>query len=407
MTPESPACAATAGAAVTPSEDPRGPVRPPAAGSLSVEIVRDTFAFASLADEWDALVRQMPRPSPFLVHAWLAAWWRHHQGGATLQIHVARRDGGIVGALPLFVQPRLGIRVARFLGGHESALADMLLADEAVGDVASVLLESALAAGNDLLDVFGLPPDSRLAAAAGPTRLRLIPRVEAPVLELPHGWEAAYTERTSAKKRNLHRRRRRQLAELGRLEVQVARDPDELRDALEEAFRLHALRFRDRPDGSGFATPAGMRFHRDAITAVAPLGLPRITTLRLDSRAIAFHYWFSFCERMYVYRLAFDPQYARFSPGLVNTLDAIEGADAEGITRVEFLGSGERYKLELADHLEPLHQGLGLAATPRGRAAAAVRTWGIQSFLRVKRSPRAQRLYVNGLAPVRRLVRRV
>lgn len=378
-----------------------------AARPLTLEIVDDTPAFAALAGEWDALVRAMPRPSPFLVHAWLGVWWRHQGAGATLQVHVARRQGRLVGALPLFVRPRLGMRVARFLGGRESALADLLLADGAADEVAVALVESALAAGNDLVDVFGLPAGSRLATAAGPGRLRLIPRVEAPVLELPRGWEAAYAARTSAKKRNLHRRRRRQLAELGRLEVEVARDAAELRQALEEAFRLHARRFAGRPDSSSFATAAGMRFHRDAVAAVAPLGLPRIATLRLDSRPIAFHYWFSFCERMYVYRLAFDPTYARFSPGLVNTLDAIEAAAAEGVKRIEFLGSDERYKLELADHLEPLHQGLGLAGSTRGRAAAAARAVGIHSRLRLKRSETAQRLYVDRLAPARRLVRRL
>jgi CelD/BcsL family acetyltransferase involved in cellulose biosynthesis len=187
----------------------------------------------------------------------------------------------------------------------------------------------------------------------------------------------------------------------------VARDADELRRALEEAFRLHALRFADRPDSSGFATAAGMRFQRDALEAMARLGVPRITTLRLDGQAIAFHYWFYFCQRMYAYRLGFDPAYARFSPGVANTLDAIEAAAAEGVTRVEFLGGREQYKLELADHLEPLHQGLGLAGSARGRAVAIARTAGIRSFLRLKRSETARRLYVDWLAPVRRLHRRL
>ena len=68
---------------------------------------------------------------------------------------------------------------------------------------------------------------------------------------------------------------------------------------------------------------------------------------------------------MYVYRIAFDPSFGRLSPGVINTLDAIETAAAEGATRVEFLGGAERYKVELADRLEPLCQGLGLACTLR------------------------------------------
>ena len=41
------------------------------------------------------------------------------------------------------------------------------------------------------------------------------------------------------------------------------------------------------------------------------------------------------------------------------------------MTRVEFLGGGERYKLELADGLAPLYHGFGVASGVRGRAYAA------------------------------------
>jgi CelD/BcsL family acetyltransferase involved in cellulose biosynthesis len=110
---------------------------------------------------------------------------------------------------------------------------------------------------------------------------------------------------------------------------------------------------------------------------------------------------------MYVHRLAFDPAVARFSPGLVNTLDAIESAAQEGMTRVEFLGGGERYKVELADAFEPLYHGFGMASGMGGRAYAATQLATIRTRLALKRSPRLHRLYFEDLAPVRRLVQRV
>ena len=153
----------------------------------------------------------------------------------------------------------------------------------------------------------------------------------------------------------------------------MAREPDELAAALEDAFRLHALRWEGRPDGSGFATETGKRFQRAALRRLCEIDVARIVTTRLDGRAIAFHYWFALEGRMYVHRLAFDPALARCSPGLVNTLDAIAAAAGEGLTRVEFLGGGERYKLELADAPEPLMDGFAVAsgvARPRLRRRA-------------------------------------
>jgi CelD/BcsL family acetyltransferase involved in cellulose biosynthesis len=325
---------------------------------------------------WDELVRAMHRPSPFLLHGWLAAWIRHYVQDGELRVHVVRRNDILVGALPLFVTRRRGLRVAQFLGASQSALADMLLATDAGPDVAEALVQLALGSGHDFADLFGLTAESHLAGAHAAAGLRLVERVEAPVLDLTPGFDEIYREKTSSKRRNLHNRRLRQLGEVGDVRFTVARSHEELSVALDSAFTLHNLRWSGRPDGSGFATEQGMRFHREAILALADLDIPRIVTLELDGRPAAFHYYFAFCERMYVHRLAFDPALARLSPGAVTNLEAIRVASNEGLQRVEFLGGDERYKLELADGIEPLYQGIGMAATSRGRLAVSARMAG-------------------------------
>ena len=369
---------------------------------MTVSTIRDEEGFAALAPEWDALVRAMPRPSPFLLHGWLHAWWRHFGAGHELRVHVVYEHGRLVGALPLYVRRRFGVRVAGFLGDDAAALADILVAPDD-GPSTAARLAAQAGDGADFVDVFGLPAGSRLASSS-PADLTLIARAEAPVLELAGGWEAVYTERTSSKRRSLHRRRWRQLAELGEVTFEVARTAPELEAGLEDAFRLHDARWRDRPEASGFATPDGRRFHRAAIRALAPTGAPRIALLRVGGQAVACNYFFLVGDRMYFHELAFDPALSRWSPGQLTTLAAIEAAAAEGAQRVEFLGGGERYKLELADRLEPLHQAIGLAATARGRAAAAARVASVRAHLRLKQTP-VRRLYYEGLAPARRVAR--
>jgi CelD/BcsL family acetyltransferase involved in cellulose biosynthesis len=374
---------------------------------LRLDVVRSVDGFASLAEEWDRLVRAMPRPSPFMLHGWLHEWLIHYADEAEPAVHVAWRGDTLVGALPLVRRRRLGLVVLAFAGEPHSALADLMLApgeDESTG---LRLVDLVAGGSHDYSDLFGLPGASRLAGLAGP-RVALVERVEAPVLDLERPWSEIYNEKTSSKKRNLHKRRRRQLQEQGsELEVVVARTVDELLPALEDAFRLHELRWKGRPDGSGFATPAGRRFNRAVVERLGPLGAPRIVLLKLDGRAIAFHYYFALEGTMYVYRLAFDPELSRFSPGLVNTLDAIEAGAEEGLSRVEFLGGDERYKLELADRLEPLYQGLGLAPSARGRVAVASRMANIRLRRRLKKSELAHKIYFERLAPVRRAVSRV
>jgi len=364
------------------------------------ETVQSPDRLEGLAAEWDTLVKAMARPSPFLLHGWLAEWWRHYGGsGERLAVVSVRRRGRLVGAAPLFIRREHGVRTMHFLGAHESALADLLIANDEPASTAQLLREGIRSQAFDYADLFGLPRASLLAQFDG---LRLVERVEAPVLLMPNGWEDAYRAKTGSKKRNLHRRRLRQLGELGTVEFSVGRTRDELEPMLEEAFRLHNLRWQGRPDGSTFGTEAGRQFHRAALRRLADEGVLRIVLMHVGGRPAAFHYFFALEGTMVVHRLAFDPALARYSPGLVSTLETLRIASEDGMTRVEFLGGNERYKLELADREEPLYEAIGLVRNPLGALAARQRLASVRLRLRLKRSERLHRLYLGGLGSLRR-----
>jgi CelD/BcsL family acetyltransferase involved in cellulose biosynthesis len=367
--------------------------------------LRTPEELAAIAEPWDALVRAMPRPTPFLLHDWIAAWERHFGDGRALEVTVARRDGELVGGLALSVSSVAGVKVAAFPGAHNSALADVLLAPGESEDTARGVVEAAARGSQSAIDVFGLPADSRLERALG-GRMTAIQRVESPVMEAPDGWEAAYQAKTSSKTRNQHKRRRKQLAALGDYEVTTARTRDELEAVMDDVFRLHVARWAGRPDGTELGTPEGQAFAREATLALAEADIPRIVFLRIGGEPVAFFYYMALEGTMYLYRLAFDPEYSKYSPGLVNALDALEIACDEGLTRIEFLGGDERYKMQLADRVEPLYQGLAVSHGLPGRAYVAARRAGIAARQRAKRSERLRKVYFEGLAPVRRALGR-
>jgi CelD/BcsL family acetyltransferase involved in cellulose biosynthesis len=375
--------------------------------ALEVDTIRDAAGLERLAPRWDGLVFAMARPSPYLLHAWVKAWWNSHGDGADLRIHYVRRNGLLIGALPLCARREHGLRVTRFVGGSDSALADVLVAPGEDPGIAATLAERAADEADDLADLFGLPEHSLLAAALGQGRLTLVPRVGAPVLDLAAGWDAIYRERFSPKHRKAHRRLRRQLDAQGAFESRLARTPAEIGQALEQAFALHALRWRDRPDRSGFSSPAGRALHRHALPALAADDLARIITLRVDGRPIAFTAYFLLGESMVLHNLAFDPAFGRWSPGVLATHDALEAAAAEGVQRVEFLGGEEPYKLALTDRLEPLYEGFGLARGARGHAAIAGRRAALAARRELARRPRLRRLWYEALRPARRARRRL
>lgn len=373
---------------------------------LRFETISSEERLVALGGErWDALVRAMPRPSPFLLHCWVVEWWRHYGEGCRLAVEVAFRGEELVGALPLITFSHRGLRIGTFIGARQSSLADALVAEGEGLELVEALADRVLASEHDYVDLFGLSGQARLAALNGHRKLDLIERTEAPVLDLSDGWEAVFRRKTNSRKRAHHKRSRKLLAGFGRVEVVNARTLEELEPALEEAFRLHELRWRNRPDGSGFVTETGKRFTRAVMRGLAEIDVARIVLVTVDGRAVASS-WNLLLERhAFLHRLAFDPAYARCSPGVVNALNSLELAASEGVVKAEFLGGTERFKLEFADGFEPLHLGLGLPGSAKGRAAVAARSHWLHLRHRSKTSPLARRVYYGTASARRHLMR--
>jgi CelD/BcsL family acetyltransferase involved in cellulose biosynthesis len=71
----------------------------------------------------------------------------------------------------------------------------------------------------------------------------------------------------------------------------------------------------------------------------------------------------------------------------------LETAAGERIERFEFLGAAAPHKQRLSDRFEPIYQGIGLARTRRGHAAARALGEGIRVRRTIKRSTTARKLY--------------
>ena len=287
------------------------------------------------------------------------------------------------------------------MGGHESALADILLAPGEPSATAEKLLEPLSQSGAHVLNASGLPGDSVLARTAG-DRLRTIPRVASPVLEMPEGWEAAYERCASKQRRSRSRGTERQLRELGSLEVVVACDGPAVDAALDEAFAIHRLRWDGRPDGSSFGRPERADFTRRTLVELAEQGHFGICVLRLDGRGIAFASWLEVGTTLYGHRTAYDPALSRYGPGQLALRQSFAAGSDRGMRRIEFLGEVSDYHKAVSNRLDPTHQGLGLARGLKGRLYVACTLATIEARKRLKKHERLHRLYRSGALRLRR-----
>jgi CelD/BcsL family acetyltransferase involved in cellulose biosynthesis len=77
-----------------------------------------------------------------------------------------------------------------------------------------------------------------------------------------------------------------------------------------------------------------------------------------------------------VVKVGFDPEWRRYAPGTLLTRAAIERAFEQGMTRYDFLGGEDAYKLDWTDAVGERVRIQAFGRTPYGLAAYAAWRWG-------------------------------
>ncbi len=297
-------------------------VRPP------VEPVRrellDAPAMLARAPAWDDLLRRALRPSPFASPALASAHAAHGIGPAARYL-AAWRGERLVALLALTADGVL-------LGGRRRpGIWTSPYAPEAVPLVDADRAEEATSA---LLD--GLADIAGGGAVAWP-----LMAIEAPTGALvrkllsergwPHAVEDAFGRAVfdrrgdeaqaaqaigRSRRRDLDRRRRR-LAEAGRLEHRSATSGAALAEAVEAFLRLEASGWKGRAGTALASTPATAAFARTLYAGRDGPVTPRADLLCLDGQAIAASLALVCGGTAALHKAAYDEAWRRFAPGLV------------------------------------------------------------------------------------------
>jgi CelD/BcsL family acetyltransferase involved in cellulose biosynthesis len=310
---------------------------------MRVECIATEAGLEALTPQWAELWRRAPEASPFQSPAWLLAWWRHFGTGA-LRILAARRDGSLVGLLPLYELEEPERRKLLPIGIGLSDYIDALVDPSAPG--AAEMLLDAIRELPEWRECHlpELPPDAALAAGLAPGGLveERGRTVACPVMRLPvppAKLDAIVPKKTL---RDLRQAVSRSGA-AGGATIETA-DRDRLTDFMEDLFALHERRWQARGEAGVCADTTVRAFHAEAARALAAAGMLRLYRLRIAGATAAVYYGFCWRDRAYAYLGGFDPDLPRLSPGAQILYHAIVAAVAEGCREFHFLRGGEAYK---------------------------------------------------------------
>ncbi|HKH43881.1 MAG TPA: GNAT family N-acetyltransferase [Thermoanaerobaculia bacterium] len=306
---------------------------------LEIDVLADFASLEALRDEWGDLCDRCPRATPFQRPEWLIPWNREFPPWEPW-ILTARREGRLIGLLPLFLynnQDR-GERTLAFFGAGLSDVHELLADPGEEREVAAAFfacLDERRAAW-DACDLEQLRPGSPLLETpAPPGWTDEVGRQDVcPVLELPSTVEALDEVLPSRQRYNLRQFRRRAEREHGlRLE---AVGEDGLDPAMDELERRVRARWGEESLQASF--------QRRAAAAFLESGRLALYVLRLGDRIAAVHYGFHEKGTLFCYLHGFDPAFEKLSPGVLLLGGVIEDAVRSGAREIDFLRGRETYK---------------------------------------------------------------
>lgn len=329
---------------------------------ITASCVEGEEAFQQLRPEWDALAERVTFTTPFLRFKWNATWWKHWGGGHQLRIILVREgDGRLVGIAPFYLSrnPWFKLRARRmglladthtgsdYLGplvqsGYEQragrVIADALIDTRQEWDYLEL---------DHTLEDHAVLHELRVALRESGYREQFVKRSTCPYAALPESFED-YVRLLGHNIRYNFRRRLKALHRNGSVALVVLRNGPEIQSRLPELMELHRRRFTTQGKPSSFLLPDVQQFHRELIGAMGPDDGLRLYILEIRGQAAAALYGFSEGKRFLFFQSGMDPQWSRFSVGLVLMGSVIEQVIKDGHTEFDFLRGDEAYKYQWA-----------------------------------------------------------
>lgn len=375
---------------------------------LTVSVVDSTERLAGLRDEWNRLLEASRARSICTRWEWMYTWWEVYRDCGERPHVIMVHDGSrLVGLAPFYLQIQrkfglLDIRTLRFLGTGEpereevaSEYLDIVAQEGYEEPVAQAALKHLLGQKSwDQLLCNDVLEDSLLMT----TLRRLMTQDCMPIsvepvgirysVDLPRTWDAYLaTLDAGAAKRLPYKRRKFERA--GRVVVTTVTAPQELEHAFDELIRLHTLRWEARGKPGVFASPRFTAYHKRLARELLPLGKLSMQLLSLEGANIAVLYNLRDEGTDYFYQGGFDVSYAaKYSPGLLAHVYAIEGAIRDGLKLYDFMKGGTvSYKTEFGCMESRMYGMRGFARTLCGKMLwLEIKLWNFLRPIRRKLS---------------------
>ncbi|MBK3643562.1 GNAT family N-acetyltransferase [Streptomyces sp. MBT33] len=309
---------------------------------MTVTVLTPDLLGAADIAAWKALQQATPAlASPFLSPQFTLAVGRHRP---TARVAVLSEGSVPVGYFP-YEHHRLGLGLP--IGSGLCDVQGMVHAPGLDWDVRALLRACGLR----------LWRYDHLTTGQRPFDSGVVRRSVSPVIDLTSGYEAYAGDlrgRAPARMRQLEAKERRLTRSLGETSLVFEETAPERLDTL---MRWKSAQYRAKGQVDLFAKPPVVALLHGLMSTRSATCTGTLSTLYAGDRPVAMHFGLRSGRVLQYWFPAYDPEAARFSPGILLLLRMAEAAAAWGLERLDLGKGDERYKQEMKTGDLPLGEG--------------------------------------------------
>ncbi|HEY0715648.1 MAG TPA: GNAT family N-acetyltransferase [Polyangia bacterium] len=291
--------------------------------AIAVEAVTDVADLARTAPAWNRLVQRQPRTLPFGTYPWVSAFLQHRlPPGRRWCCLFARRAGELAGVLPLVITPDgRGTTVANTPRDDHTFSVDATMAAGQEPLVLPALLAAAfrMIPGCRRVDLQRLPADSptlALARASGLGRPAVISLAGLGAYLPIEGDFAEFRTRLSRTFRNNLSKAANKLSKSASVEVSVSTGSQaSAKEDLQAFLQVEASSWKGDTGTAILRSTALTAFYTTLVERLAAAGWLEWHVLRAEGRMIAGNLAVTLGTGTVIWKLGYDQDYARMSPG--------------------------------------------------------------------------------------------
>jgi len=323
---------------------------------MQYQVLQTSQEFASLAGEWNTLVKNSASDVPFLRHEYLSAWWETLGGGEWAQgdlytVLARQADGTLAGIAPMFFSPnREGEPALLLLGCIEiSDYLDLIAPSNLLTPFIEGLLDhlaGPTAPPWTVLDWWNIRDDSltlpaiKTAVERRGWNFAHEPLQNCPRIPLPGDWET-YLASIDKKQRHEIRRKMRRMEESGQPVCWYIVEDEASLDSEIEAFM--DIMIQD-PNKRRFLTEAMRKQFLLSSRGAFHAGWLQLAFLEVHWMKAAGYMNFDYNNQLYIYNSAINFDFREYSPGWVLLGNLLQWANENKRQFFDFMRGDEDYK---------------------------------------------------------------